>query len=147
MDRTLRIPLLILAAAVTCSCTNDVLDSSYTNHAQAVADGAIERGWIPDWVPQQSMQLHEVHDVDTNQSALVFSLPNNFSWTPPEICRRADGGEFTEPAFDRDWLPDTLEDYDFYSCPSEPRTGTLLISAVAVSRDGDQVLYWRGFAR
>lgn len=132
-------------AALACSCTDDVLDASYASRAEAVTAAAMERGWIPSWIPPEAFALNEVHDVDTNESALAFSLPTKSSWRPPaSSCRAADAGEFYEPGFDREWIPETLDRYDFYSCPEAAATGGVsLLSALAVRRDGRHVLYWR----
>ncbi|GAA5010725.1 hypothetical protein FNZ56_01280 [Pseudoluteimonas lycopersici] len=148
MDRFRRIALVASAAAVACSCsTSDVLDASYATRADAVAAGAIERGWIPAWVPVEATQLREVHDSDTNESALSFSLPSNLAWEPSASCRPADGGEFPEPAFRRTWLPDNYQRYAFYSCPSGTTGSVPMIAAIAVTQDKKRVLYWRVLSR
>jgi hypothetical protein len=135
-------------ASLACSCTNDVLDASYATRADAVAASAMERGWIPSWIPPEAFALNEVHDVDTNESALAFSLPAKSSWRPPtSSCRAADAGEFYEPGFDREWIPETLADYEFHGCPEPAATrGIPMLSALAVRRDGRHVLYWRYLA-
>ena len=147
MERLLRLLISLIAALLLLGCTNDVLDSSYPTVAAASADGAVVRGWIPTWIPSTATNIHEVHNVDTNQSALSFTLPQ-MAWSPPAPCRRADGGEFSEPAFSRAWLPSSQElaaAYDFYSCPSG-LPGPML-AAVAVQRGGQHVVHWRVFAR
>ena len=132
-------------AALACSCTDDVVDVTYATRAEAVAATAIERGWIPSWIPAEAFALSEVHDVDTNESALAFGLPAKSSWRPAaSSCRTADAGEFYGPGFNRNWIPETLSDYDFYSCPERAATREVpLLSALDVRRDGQHVLYWR----
>ena len=136
---------LVALFALACSCTDDVLDASYTTQAKATASGATVRGWVPAWIPTQASDLHEVHDVDTNESALAFRLPAELAWRPPAAsCRTADAGEFYEPSFDRDWIPKNLANYDFYSCPERTATGGVpMLSVLAVSKDGQHVLHWR----
>ena len=148
MDRFPRLAVCT-AAVLLSACTNDVLDASYATHAEAMAAGAVQRGWIPAWVPPEATDLREVHSVDTNESALVFTLPAGFGWRPPSSCRAANGGEFSEPAFARAWIPDLGTGYSYYSCPT-PRgvTGSApIIAAVAVQQGGQHVLHWRVFAR
>ncbi|GAB3317215.1 hypothetical protein GCM10027564_27990 [Luteimonas notoginsengisoli] len=147
MDRVSRLVVGVVAAAIASSCTNDVLDSSYATRAEAIAAGAVKRGWIPAWVPAEATELLEVHKVDTSESALLFSLPSGLHWKPPAPCRPADAGEFSEPAFSRSWLPDTESGYTFYSCPSGVNGSVPIIAAVAVRQDGQRVLHWRVFAR
>src|SRR5688572_22114675 len=82
MARTLGLVTSVAMALAVCSCTDDVLDASYPSQADAVAAGAVKRGWIPSWIPSGATQLREVHNVDTNQSALLFNLPPGFAWDP-----------------------------------------------------------------
>ena len=148
MDRLLR--LAVCAAAVIISaCTNDVLDTSYATQAEAVAAGAVQRGWIPAWVPTEATDLREVHSVDTNESALLFTLPAGLSWRPPASCREADAGEFSEPAFARAWIPELEASFSYYSCPipGSVAGSVPMIAAVAVDQGGQHVLHWRVFAR
>lgn len=130
---------------LACSCTDDVQDVTYATRAEAVTASAMERGWIPSWIPPEASRLSEVHNVDTNESALAFSLPAKSSWRPPaSSCRTADAGEFYGPGFNRDWIPEKLVDYDFFSCSERAATGGVpLLSALALRRDGQHVLYWR----
>jgi hypothetical protein len=128
---------------LACSCTDDVLETTYATQAEAAAAGAIDRGWIPSWIPLQASGLYEIHSVDTNESALAFRLPAELAWRPPPLCRTADAGEFYEPRFNRAWIPETLSDYDFYSCPEPTTSGVPLLSALAVRRDRQHVLHWR----
>ena len=147
METILRVVFLIFAAALASGCTNDVLDASYQTTSAAVAAGAVKRGWIPAWVPAGATDLREVHDLDTNQSALSFTSPQA-AWRPPASCRPASGGEFSEPAFRRSWIPssqDLAAMYEFYSCPSV-LSGPML-EAVAVQRGGKHVVHWRVLAR
>ena len=145
MDNISRSLMLVVLTTLTCSCTDDVLDASYASQAEAVAAGATERGWIPSWIPPQASDIHEVHNVDTNASALAFRLPAKLAWRPPAAsCRAADAGEFYEPGFNRDWIPETLDNYDFFGCRERVRTGDVpLLSALAVSSDEQYVLHWR----
>ena len=134
---------LVALAALVCSCANDVLDATYATRSVAAAAGAIERGWIPSWIPPEAFALHEAHNVDTNESVLAFRLPAKLAWRPPGSCIAADAGQFYEPGFTRSWIPETLDDYQFYSCPDPKTSGVPLLSALAVSRDGQYVLHWR----
>ncbi len=147
MGTNLRVTFLLIAAALASSCTNDVLDASYQTTSAAVADGAVKRGWIPEWIPATATDLREVHDLDTNQSALTFISPQA-TWRPPASCRPASGGELSEPAFRRSWIPpakDLAAKYEFFSCPSA-LSGPML-EAVAVQRGGKHVVHWRVLAR
>ena len=130
---------------VSVGCTDDVLEKSYSTTADAVADGAVTRGWIPKWVPS-AIEINEIHNLDTNESALSFTVENSGAWAPPAACRPAKG-QVTEPPFARAWIPSlaTLsQDYAIYECPSH--VGDSLVEMVAVQHGGGQVLHWRAGA-
>jgi len=142
----LRRLILIFAVLTASSCTDDVLEASYPSMPEAVAEGAVERGWIPAWIPAEATDLQEVHNVDSNQSALSFTAPA--AWHPPAQCRPDASGEPPGPAFNRQWLPSPeilVKTYDLYSC-SPGHSGTML-ETVAVRRDTRHVVHWRVLAR
>ena len=147
MGTTLRLAVTIAVVSLAVGCTNDVLEASYVDRDGAEADGAIGRGWVPEWLPVAATDIREVHNIDTNESALAFSLPAGSKWRPPAKCRRASGGEFSEPRFNRNWIPKLDSRAVYYSCASEPEPGVPLLEAVALSSGGQRVLHWRVFAR
>jgi hypothetical protein len=55
--------LLVLCVA----CDSLERESAYATHADAVADDAILRGWIPPFVPESAREIREIHDLDTNE--------------------------------------------------------------------------------
>jgi hypothetical protein len=56
--------------------TEDVV-STYPTYADAVRDGAVERGWLPAFVPADAFAIREVHNLDNNAQWLRFSVPAN----------------------------------------------------------------------
>ncbi|MBU8974638.1 hypothetical protein JI752_000650 [Lysobacter sp. MMG2] len=51
-ERVLRVAVVLAAALAASGCIDDMVqDAFYPSMSDAVADGAIRRGWIPDWVP------------------------------------------------------------------------------------------------
>src|SRR5262245_13685312 len=57
---------------VTCTACAEQQEASYADVAAAERAGAIQRGWVPDWLPRSAHDLREVHNLDTNQSMLTF---------------------------------------------------------------------------
>ena len=59
---------------------------TYENLDQAKADGAVARGWFPEWMPGDAINIHDYHDLDTSSQAMSFELaePNSFRW--PNLC-------------------------------------------------------------
>jgi hypothetical protein len=49
--------------------------TKYTTFAEAQADGAIERGWLPTFLPASATDIRDVHNIDTNARWLTFHAP------------------------------------------------------------------------
>ncbi len=147
MGRISRLAVFIAVVCLAAGCTDDVLEASYDDRAEVEADGAIRHGWVPEWLPVNASNIREVHNIDTSESALAFSLPPGANWRPPPECRPAEGGEFSEPRFNRDWIPKPDSQTMYYSCPGEAGPGVRMVEAVAVSSGGQRVIHWRVFAR
>ena len=149
MEIFLRFIVIIAILAMSSSCTNDVLDSSYATQSEVKASNAIQRGWIPAWLPSEAMNIREVHNIDTNESALSFNLPIGTNWHPPASCKPANAGQFTEPSFAREWLPKDISNYDFFGCPSgQPINGNApILQAIAIQPGRQHIIHWRVFSR
>jgi hypothetical protein len=65
--------LILMAGVVTCRDPSQ-LYRHYTTHAEAVAAGEVDRGWLPVWVPGSATELHIQGDLDTKESWLRFEL-------------------------------------------------------------------------
>jgi len=50
-------------------------ESSYATMKEARASGEVTRGWIPGELPESAVDLHERHDVDTNEVWGTFRFP------------------------------------------------------------------------
>jgi len=74
------------ALVVTCTACAEQQEASYADLAAADRAGAIQRGWIPDWLPKSARGLREVHNVDTNQSMLAFRYDVSGQLTVPNNC-------------------------------------------------------------
>lgn len=66
MKRRIAILLLSLAA-----CSEQV-EETYPTWAEAQRAGAVERGWIPDFVPESAREIRDSHDLDSNRQTLFF---------------------------------------------------------------------------
>lgn len=142
-----RLLLLFALCLILASCDLDlVMDSSYATKQEAVDAEMIAKGWIPAWVPEEATDLREVHDLDSNVSALAFSKPRSKQLLLPPGCRPVDHSA-TQPAlFNRSWWPSETalkRSYTFFRC--EPEFGKSIF--VATSSTGNRVLFWRTYAR
>lgn len=78
MTRRRRLPLsvFLLGALSGASCSDlDVVTASYRTLAEARDAGAIERGWVPEGLPEGTHELREAHDLDSNRRWGLFNFP------------------------------------------------------------------------
>jgi len=54
-----------------CGETQEVF---YKDMDAARKDNAVERGWIPNIIPESSTEIHERHDLDTNRVWISFKF-------------------------------------------------------------------------
>ena len=85
-QRTLYLSPVILLAA----CNDLRLYDVYDDLEDVRREGAIERGWIPDWVPESATDIHDHHELDTNLRAVSFRIDNSKSFDWPNTCSPAD---------------------------------------------------------
>ena len=52
--------------------------SVYSTRAEAVADGAIERGWVPGFVPADATDIREAHNVEHWFVTVSFRAPARY---------------------------------------------------------------------
>ncbi len=62
------------------------MHSQYEDLNAVREDGAFERGWFPSWMPETAVDIHEFHDLDTNQQAMSFRLKNDAEIEWPAHC-------------------------------------------------------------
>ena len=63
--------------------------SEYGNIAAARLDGGIERGWVPDYLPESASGLVEFHFIDGGESWLTFLCPASCATTLRELSDTA----------------------------------------------------------
>jgi hypothetical protein len=93
---------VLLALAAGCSETRD---TSYETLARAVSDGAVERGWVPAWLPASARDIHLTYDLDTNESMLSVRYRQEDAWAPPSECSSVDRNTVPPAPFSRRWWP------------------------------------------
>ncbi len=68
--RNMTIAVLLLFMA---GCSEQ-MDETYSTYADAQRAGAVERGWIPAFVPSSARDIADSHDLDTNRQTLQFTI-------------------------------------------------------------------------
>jgi hypothetical protein len=64
-----------LSIALILSACSEIVDERYASWNEAEQAGAVERGWVPPFVPAAARNLRSVHDLDLNSNRLTFELP------------------------------------------------------------------------
>ncbi len=135
---------MVLCCALLAGCiAGETPQAAYPDLPAAVADGAVARGWIPDWLPADATDLHEIHDLDNNHSALRFQTDMQAPWAPPPSCRAIDAGQLTPSSLQvASWpSPASLrKGYRLYQCAED---GAATRAFLAIAGDGRHALYWR----
>jgi hypothetical protein len=142
MPTAVRVVTLVLALGLG-GC--ETFDSDYATHAEAVAAEQVAKGWIPTWVPPDATSIREVHNLDSNTSALTFELPPGARSPIPAECSPVELGGTSPVYFKRSWWPaqERLEtEFSFFHC----RPFANPHNYAAIRRDGQQVLHWRSYA-
>jgi hypothetical protein len=137
----MRLAFTTVLVLLLCSCLSDTLDASYDTMADAVSAQAVDKGWIPDWLPSSATNLREVHNLDTNTSALTFDIPAGEVWKLPIDCKPIAFSDTKPPVFDRSWLPSDeimAASYTLFRCRED-------FAFVGISKKGDQGLHWRNY--
>ena len=82
----------------------EVMVTSYTGLRTSAALDARSRGWLPIWLPGALRDVREIHDIDTNASIIVGSLPRGASVELAEVCSElAPGNEPELPLTGHSW--------------------------------------------
>lgn len=134
------LPLIPLLFGMTLLGCGERPEAHYAHYLDAVASGAVSRGWIPSWLPTDSTNIREIHDLDTNSSVLAFQFKAPFS--PPPHCKQVGASALAQPPFRPKWWPNdvpptSLQTYrhTYYACDD----GAFL----AVSPKLGEGFYWR----
>ena len=64
--------LVVMLAAVLLIGCGEMKRSHYATSADALADGAIARGWLPEVFDANVSEIHESHDLDSNHGFADF---------------------------------------------------------------------------
>ncbi len=137
------LPLTVCTALSACGL---VMDSSFDTLREALDADMVNKGRIPGWVPHEATDLREVHDLDSNTSALAFTKPPAIPLQLPADCQATTFNNSDPVAFNRYWWPGNArlnKSYRVFRCA--PESGKSVF--VAINRAEDRVLFWRTYAR
>jgi len=136
---------LIVSLTVMACERLETVKNVYPDMKTAKRSGAIQRGWVPAFLPISAEDIIEEHNIDTNEVWLSFSLPKNNIWINEKLCRTT---ELDKVSFPRRksgaWWPIALientsrqrgENYVYLHCDNG--------GYIAVTKDRQGGYYWR----
>lgn len=116
---------LLTTLVVALSGCGEVTSTEYADRNDADVREAIgESKWLPTWLPEDAVNIRETHDIDTNESWLVFR-PNSGHLNLPMNCKQIVIPENSDkhmmqrfPPFAQDaWSRASGRVGDFFLCP------------------------------
>lgn len=117
----------------------------YSSRQDIVSDNAIERGWVPPWLPASAHAINEVHNIDTNEVWMKFKL-DPAELNAIESCRKDAATSFDNAHGPYSklcswWAKPKDKDLDGYICRwkfyDHSREAKMI-----VSRSNGIALYW-----
>ena len=130
MQRLLRLTALAIFGLVMLTVLTlkvcqqmDTFESNYNDLSAATKDGAVQRGWVPDFLPASAFQIHERHNISTNEVWMSFGFGPKDTDFLSKSCTRVPPDKIALPRGFGKWWPASLTpgspqlpSYDFYRC-------------------------------
>jgi hypothetical protein len=66
---------LAISAAACIGPLSEDIESHYADAATARRAGALDRGWLPEFIPDDATDISELHNLDTNLTWACFTNP------------------------------------------------------------------------
>ncbi|MCD4754147.1 MAG: hypothetical protein K8R40_13840 [Anaerolineaceae bacterium] len=128
------VALNFMALQIAARFLSDYEEYTYKTYADALSAGAIDRGWIPDFIPETAKDIHLGYNIDTNDIALTFNKGSaDLTEVPGCTPTKNQGSHSMNPK----WWSDSFYDDPttrFFQCDSE--------TWLAINEDA--VWYWNG---
>jgi len=151
--------LCLMVPALGILYAGEDIHAEYATYADAEADGAVERGWIRDFVPTSAVNIRDSHNLDSNAQWMSFEFDPSDRPKMEEKLAPAKRAviPFSGPGFLFDkvdpWWPkdlqkrpsDLLEKYDFYRFEYTIKYGggpIDYIGYLAIEKNSPRAWYW-----
>ena len=116
----------LLLACVAVGACSETIDVTYKSRAEAEYAGAISAGWVPQWLPQEAMQIRETHSTSTKAVMIRFTFPVERKVSTPPTCLPIVASAAAPPPFERAWwqksVPEaqsTAPRYEYRLCANQ----------------------------
>jgi hypothetical protein len=85
--RRLALVAAVLALVAT-ACVVSTYEVSYPDLVTARQEDAVKRGWVPEWLPESTTAIHEIHDPGRGERWLTATLvePDAFRTHCPTVA-------------------------------------------------------------
>jgi len=100
---------LIFPVFLLVGCS-DVVDASFDDWEAVNVSGSIKRGWIPYWLPKESVNIQERHNLDTSAMAFSFEVPEPNFQISGLTCTKA--GNAPKPYVRLKTFPSNIQELD-----------------------------------
>lgn len=100
MVRRLAAVALVTVLGLT-GCARDQYTTTYADMITARQQDAVDRGWIPEWLPEDAANLREVHRPRTGDAVLRATLPGGLL---PDACFTVE--TVSDPPLQPRWIGD-----------------------------------------
>jgi hypothetical protein len=67
--------MLSAALLLSLAACSEQVEETFPTWAEAQRAGAVDRGWLPAFVPSSARQIEDTHDLDSNRQTLQFTAP------------------------------------------------------------------------
>lgn len=142
----MRIGRFILILVLTTVACREDFETSYRTYHDAVADGAIARGWLPAWLPPTATDIVEWHDLDTNATFASFSYGSAATATFLSPCEPTSRRPLPSRPWSS-WWPRNGSDLHFYRCAEKTSFADGRVEVretwVAIDRKQARAYFWR----
>ena len=96
--------MAVVLALVGGGCARDTYATAYPDLVTARQRHAVDRGWIPAVLPEETTELREVHDPSADTAVVRATLPGG---VVPDDCTETTA-DIGRPALDPAWVPDDV---------------------------------------
>ena len=104
--KTQRLLLLMIVAGVMCTC-KEKFESNYSSAADAAGAGAFDRGWLPDVLKPDVMNIKEWHDIASNEVRGKFALNERVLSSLESSCKPSSDTPRKTWSMPK-WFPDSI---------------------------------------
>jgi hypothetical protein len=149
MAKAMALRLTVAVAALVAVSCGETRVSHYATMAEARRAGAIERGWVPPFLPETTTSIRESHNIDTNETWGTFRFSDADSTALKRALVEIDptGQHVRRPSGLPDW-PRELEGQLAREALRRSGLETFKASSedvfVALDRKAGSGFFWRG---